>query len=185
MKKILILLVSMIILSSGVLAYGTLVDEANIGGGAIADRGHGIQGWCDVIEPSGSNYGGLASRDDNTARPVWCEYVKRGRTKIKDKNYAYVNLKDRRHLPFYKKLPKTIVIESLDGIADDSFQVKLNGKLVYWYNDQHNTETWVTHEIPMDKRRSRYRIKIIATGEKWGGFSTYGQLVISSVKLYA
>lgn len=86
---------------------------------------------------------------------------------------------------------KTLSLHVLDGIADDSFKVYVDDILVYTYVDhdpENDPEMWRTHiidltpyEIPYDSIINT--VKIDATGPKWSGFNTYGQLAVNTITL--
>jgi hypothetical protein len=94
------------------------------------------------------------------------------------------------------KCANKIIMRVLDGIADDSFDVYVREKWgycgwmdwekVYHYDaDPSTTEYWVEHEIdyfffPM---ATQYQIGIVALGDAWSGFGTYGQLGVDWIKL--
>jgi hypothetical protein len=88
---------------------------------------------------------------------------------------------------------RCLIIEVLDGLADDSFNVYIlnpggNWVLVYEYDDEYTAETWVSHVIsgfPAAKGQKKcLDVKIELTGDHWSGFDTYGQLAIDWIKLF-
>jgi len=86
---------------------------------------------------------------------------------------------------------QSLEISALDGIAtDDSFEVYIDDILVYTYDDQTppDNEIWRTHDIDVSMEAicccSPHTIKIEATGEKWSGFDSYGQLAIDYIAMF-
>lgn len=88
---------------------------------------------------------------------------------------------------------RMLEIRVLDGLADDSFEVYIENPaeewvLAYSYTDQHDTETWVTHQIkgfPAGKGQGNtVEVKILPTGKPWTGFDTYGQLAVDYMAVY-
>ena len=82
-----------------------------------------------------------------------------------------------------------LVIDVLDGIADDSFDVYVDGILVYHYDwSGDTTEIWKTHNIDLTSFKilcyGTHTVKINATGSPWSHFATYGQLGVNMIKLY-
>ena len=77
----------------------------------------------------------------------------------------------------------------LDGIADDSFDLYVDGTLVYTYVDHdpgNDPELWRTHMIDLSPYMilcGTNTVKIEATGAKWSGFGTYGQLAVDEITL--
>lgn len=82
-------------------------------------------------------------------------------------------------------------INALDGIANDSFDVYVDGVHVYTYTDMppvNDPETWQIHAIdltPFNILCSGTRtVTINATGPQWSGWQTYGQLGIDNISLW-
>ena len=78
----------------------------------------------------------------------------------------------------------------LNGIADDSFKVYVDGTLVYNYVDNvpaSDPELWLTHNIDLTSYAivcGTNTVKIEATGDQWSSFDTYGQLAVDDVALF-
>jgi len=80
----------------------------------------------------------------------------------------------------YGNDPKWLTIKHLDGQADDSFDLSINGEVKWSYADQTSNETWYTDHISLDIiGETELIIKLEATGEKWSHWDTYGQVAIS------
>jgi len=84
-----------------------------------------------------------------------------------------------------------LVIDVLDGIADDSFDVYVDGTLVYSYTNGdpiNDPEVWHIHNIPLGQFMipcyGTHTVKIDATGPAWDSWSTYGQLGVDNIELY-
>lgn len=133
------------------------------------------------ITTSTSAYGGLLQYGD--ARMVW---------DITDETrHAMVKLpvKD------LENNVNAITIRSLTGFARDDFDVYMqNPRTKGWVllgsvSEDSNTEVWVDHYMELDDRYTKgnineMKLKIVATGEKWSGFDTWGQLAIDWIKLH-
>ena len=73
----------------------------------------------------------------------------------------------------------------LQGQANDSFKVYINDELRYVYAAQQTgTENWLIHHINIVGMKGRLMVKIEATGPKWSGWDTYGQLAVDWAKLW-
>ena len=153
------------------------VDYVDIGD-KDSEKGHRLRGWGPV-EPdaSGGNYGGIGdcrvTWEPGTPDKVW-----------------------RRGASFRMKSPRgcqatRLVLNVLDGLADDSFVVYVGCRKVYSYEgDQNGTENWKEHEIDLSRRcsagmlRRNITVRIIPTGPAWSGFDTYGQLAVDEATLF-
>lgn len=177
MKKLLfvIAIVSLLLLPTAAWADDEgLLDYVDIGD-PTSEAGHRLKRWG-PIEPatSGGIYGGI---DD--CRVTW---EPGGR----DTKWA-------RSASFVMRVPTGfrathLVLKVLDGLADDSFIVRVNYKKVYEYRGlKTGSEDWITHTIPLDSvsgfRRRRIRVVVTATGPPWEHFDTYGQLAVDEAKL--
>lgn len=88
---------------------------------------------------------------------------------------------------------KKLIIRHLDGIADDSFDVKVqhaNGEWVFVgsYQDDGSSERWKTAEFDLTGitlgRGRDIPVKIIATGAIWSEKPIWGQLAIDWIELW-
>lgn len=80
-------------------------------------------------------------------------------------------------------------VDVLDGIADDSFKVYVDGTLVHTYSWSGNTaETWITHAIDLKPFNmlcfGTHTVRIDSTGPAWGSHATYGQVAVDGISLY-
>jgi hypothetical protein len=82
-------------------------------------------------------------------------------------------------------VPTLITIKHLDGAADDSFDLFIDGFLTWHYQDQTSEGIWYTHSVPLDLSNtiSEMSVKLSATGKKWGSFDPFGQVAISRIWL--
>ncbi len=175
---VLAVLATLLMLGSAVwAAENVLLDSVDIGKpGDVA--GWSLVGWGPV-EPAthGGNYGGIddtrciwdASDDDPTATLVL-------------------------HTP--KGSAQTLVFSHLDGIADDSFEVyalHANGQwvMVDTYTDAppaSDPELWFPRTVDLaspDLALGKdVTVMFKATGPKWSGFNTYGQVCFDTIELY-
>ena len=188
MKKLTILAVAALVLTM-VLAPAAytakptpqLLDRVDIGD-IVDEAGHNVDepDWGPV-EPTthGGNWGGIS--------PDTCRVV----SYLDDPTPGYAILTLDTHGEFFAR---HIVLQVLDGIADDSFNVYVKnpgGEWVLVYNyicDSSINEYWVDHHIysfPAGKGQGGIiEMKIEATGDTWSGFETYGQLAIDWVEVW-
>jgi hypothetical protein len=152
-----------------------VIDEVDVGD-ISAESGHNLVGWGPALAPSGGwggAAGGILDTYDNDLRVTW------GPNEDENGQSASLTLTTGDFVGI------TLTIIALDGIADDSFEVYIDGDLVYDYpSDQSTIEYWVKHGIPVHvQKRTTITVTITATGEGWPGRTTYGQLAISYVAL--
>jgi len=179
-----------------------LVDSVDVGLPA-SETGHALSGWG-PIEPatSGGNWGGGSS--DGTLRVTWSPTEPLGGDD--SERSAFLTLTN----PMGYQLG-TLVLDVLDGQAlpDDSFEVYVNGTLLYTYDTGEPTsEIWVTHTIDLVNPAASSRTPVISgsdiypgtgispypttlvieikcIGPKWSNFGTYGQLGVTNATLYS
>lgn len=170
-----------------------ITDKIDIGNPASEDR-HNLKGWG-PIEPAthGGNWGGISAMDDSTTRTIWYNNDQTHKSKMDKPEATFIlkgcnchtNKRCSDCMGCSHDSKKGIVLNVLDGIADDSFMVYVNGKKYYTYEDSSDTEVWKEHDIDLSKLRSpTYSVRVVATGDKWEMFDTYGQLAISNVYAY-
>ena len=138
-----------------------------------SETGHKLKGWG-PIEPATShgNYGGV---DD--ARVTW--------------EPGAPDTKHARAASFTFKVPKgfkatQIKLRVLDGLADDSFIVRVNSTVYEYTGLKNRKENWIEHTIDLRNPCSgscRIKVVIQATGPAWDQFDTYGQLAVDWVEL--
>ncbi|RZN42783.1 MAG: DUF3344 domain-containing protein [Methanophagales archaeon ANME-1-THS] len=149
-----------------------VVDSVNIGDPA-SEAAHTLYGFG-PIEPL-THGGGWGGADDGNLRVIWTDDAPDdgGRNARFILANPYLNA-------------KVLQLRVLNGIANDDFTVSVNGNLVYTYiHDPDITERWVTHSIDVSaySSSSTLTIEMNATGEKWSGWDTYGQIGVSWAKL--
>ena len=79
-----------------------------------------------------------------------------------------------------------INLRVLDGLADDSFIVRVNSTVYTHTGEKDRLEDWHTHTIDLRNPCSgscRIKVVIEATGPAWDLFDTYGQLAVDWVEL--
>ena len=181
MKKLYFFIVAMAIwitpTSAWASGYDTCSDPVRLDyvdiGDPGSETGHKLKGWG-PIEPATSHghYGGV---DD--ARVTW--------------EPGAPDTKHARSASFTFKVPKgfkptQIRLSVLDGLADDSFAVRVNSTVYTHAGEMDGHEDWHTHTIDMRNPCSgscRIKVVIQATGPAWDLFDTYGQLAVDWVEL--
>jgi len=136
-----------------------------------SEAGHNLVSWGPV-EPtaSGGNYGGMGSETapgsvDQLCRVIW---------DISDDDPSAT-------LTFAKPV-YTVDIRHLLGLADDSFNVSVFGGTTFWGNivdATSSSEVWTTSTL---SGAPSYTLTLTATGVKWTGFDTYGQVAIDWIQ---
>lgn len=149
---------------------GRTVDIGNLV--SEGQAGIGMAGWG-LIEPanSGGGYGGVTD-----CRVMW-EPVGNPSATV---TYVYEGC----------VYPTNLEWRALDGIANDSYQVYVDGTLVYTYTDGepiNDPEAWytVTQSLTQFKLRNdvQHVVEFVATGPAWDSFGTYGQGAIDWVTI--
>ncbi|MCK4692295.1 MAG: hypothetical protein KAT23_01605 [Anaerolineales bacterium] len=138
-----------------------------------SEEGHKLKGWG-PIEPDTSkgNYGGVTD-----TRVAW--------------EPGAPDTKHARSASFTFKVPKgfkatQIKLRVLDGLADDSFIVRVNSTVYEYTGLTNGEENWIEHTINLRNPCSgscRIKVVIQATGPAWKLFDTYGQLAVDEVEL--
>lgn len=152
-------------------------------GNETSEAGHGLVGWG-PIEPATSrgNWGGFGASDED-CRVIWDSSGDDPSAKI-----TLDRCQDR-------GAAKAIRMRHLDGLADDSFDVYVKDVHATWvligsWAGSPGSENWVTDEFVLPKgktlqlaRGKPVEIKLVATGDEWSGFSTYGQVAFDWIEL--
>lgn len=133
-----------------------------------------MKGWG-PIEPTthGGNWGG---KDDGTIRTV---------AAVNDNYKSALAPQDAATVVMDFGAPggtKKLYVRHLDGAADDSFNVSVDGT-VWTYSDSTSAETWMTDSYDVSAFDGVHTVKIELTGAHWSGFNTWGQLGISWIKI--
>ena len=154
-------------------------------GDETSEAGHNLSGWG-PIEPaaSGGNWGltGPTGQVDN-CRVIW---------DISDDapsaTLTLTNIEPAGD-------PLLLHMRHLDGIADDSFDVYVNGNLVGHYTDWQagdgeepiDQETWMNSIFDLSGEGIAagvpVNIQLTATGTKWSDFNTFGQVGFDWIEL--
>jgi len=89
------------------------------------------------------------------------------------------------------KVLTQLVLNVLDGQADDSFCVWIDDVCVYSYTNgdpPNDPEEWFVHTIDIAEKEipccGTHEIKIRATGPKWAWWETYGQVAVDYIQLW-
>lgn len=162
-KSIIIRLVGVLFITTSQATAGFIVDI----GTSSSEAGYSLVGWGPV-EPTNSNgnYGGIATdsqSNDNLCRVIW---------DTRDNPSASITFPN----PIY-----SITIRHLDGQADDSFDVEVDG--VYWDSYASNiadtSEWWTTTQYYGTPGTT---LTLTAKGNMWSSFDTYGQVAIDRIE---
>jgi hypothetical protein len=163
------------------LQSGALLDYLNIGD-LNTEVTHNIFGWGPVEPATHGGYWGGA--DDGTVRTIWApqEYASiQGQMQRINSQYSWATATLN---PMHLECNKTLKIRVLNGVANDSFTVDINGNSVYSYSWVPGAgEYWVTHQIPIGNA-SVVNLKITATAPQWSSWGTYGQVGVSWIGIY-
>ena len=146
----------------------TAADYVNIGD-PTAEMAHNALSWG-PSEPgtSGGSFGGIAGWP-GTCAVVWHPND--------DNPLAEVDMN-------FSGGTELITFQHLDGPADDSFDVYVEGVYLWSYTDSGDPgEYWHTNGFPYTPASGAgaYTVGFVATGQKWGSFDTYGQVAIAGV----
>jgi hypothetical protein len=158
-------------------AEGLMLDRIDLGTGGT-EEGRTMDGWGrSATDETGGSYGSISP---GTCRLVW--------DGAEDDPDACILLEPG------KGAVKSLEVRHLDGIAVDSFDLYVEQASGDWllvgsYADQYSAETWVETVFDLEpygfgRGGSEIRLKIDATGDKWSGFDTYGQLCIDWIEVY-
>lgn len=171
--------------------------EIDIGNLESEDMAVSMTGWGPV-EPdtNGGNWGGYGASGEDT-RVIWFSG---------DERWAILQLG-------FIGSGRTMVFDSLDGTADDSFKVYM--PVEGWYvtygtydpaelpseawvevfayvADPDNAEEWVTHSVDISpsafqgiaRGGCEFAVMFEATGDAWPLFATYGQVAIDHFQVF-
>jgi hypothetical protein len=150
------------------------VDSVDIGN-ITSEAGHNLAGWG-PIEPatSGGGYGGV---DDCRCT------VNSSECGNPDLFWGSLTLDTGTGMTATE-----LKLRVLDGHGNDSFEVYMNANPVYTYNWSGDpSENWIEHSINISAQQlsGSITVKVDSTASAWSGCSTYGQLAVDWVELYA
>jgi parallel beta-helix repeat protein len=156
-------------------------------GDSVSEAGHEMTEWGDSVAPGTINLvpGHWGYPDDTSyfgydggqavppLRTVW------GRSPDNTR-YATIAMDAK------NKIASLLVFSALDGVADDSFEVVVNGILVYQYSANPSWCGWIVHRVDLTSLRlgGVLDINITATGQQWSSWDTYGQLSINWIEVW-
>jgi len=182
--------------------YGTL-DFFQVGD-ALSETQHQALGWG-FLEPDthGGNWGGLATTldplSDKKTRVIWANG---SADSFEERSATFVMTVPKKCEPLIcnrqRLRAEKLTLRYLDGQANDDFIVLWKNPKGNWelidvvVTDPSTSEQWVTREINLvDKIPAQYRIggnkqlmfKLVATGNAWSLFGTYGQVAFDYIML--
>lgn len=180
-----LVLITMIAIPGVVGATGAGTWTVDIGNPAAVSPGENqpgiaIAGWG-PIEPAthGGSWGGFGTTGEN-CRVMWEPPTPSDSLRCATVTYTYDEC----------VVPTGLEWRVLDGQADDSYEVYVDGVLVYTYTDAppaNDPEAW--HVISQDLTGFTFPndvvhvVEFCATGPAWGSFATYGQAAVDWVEL--
>jgi len=160
-------------------AEGVLLDSIDLGSDGT-EAGRTMDGWGrSATDETGGGYGGIGL---GGCRLIW-DSADHG----DGDREATVLLHPERGAAMGLKL------YHLDGLADDSFDIYVehaNGEWVYvgHYHGPARTEAWMGSFYDLSGidfgRGKDFRVKLVATGLAWSGWSTWGQVCFDKIELY-
>ena len=156
----------------GAPADSPVVDFVDIGNGA-SERSKTMKGWSNTVWPQGGGWGG---GDDGTIRTVSAGSDDTYKETYPDLDSAIVEMD-------FGDGGNYLYIRHLDGYADDSFDVYVDGTKVGSYSDSYSTETWLTSKFDTRSFSGVHTVRIKLTGSHWDGYNNWGQLGISWIKV--
>lgn len=159
---------------------GTVISSVNIGDTASEAR-YEMLGWSTTVWPGVG--GGWGGGDDGTIRTV-----------------SAVAAADMYKAAYAAELPSTdsatitmdfgaasatkmLNIRHLDGSADDSFNVYVDGVLAGSYADSTAVETWMTNGYNVSAYNGLHTVRVQLAGPHWASYATFGQLGISWIQI--
>ena len=143
-------------------------------GNPPSEVGHNLQGWG-PIEPdaNGGNWGGFGPDEPykGDCRVTW-ESPAGDRCAEVDIDFGCL------------AGDKTLVLRHLDGLADDSYDVFIDGIFVGHYDDISPTEVWKNFNLSVDPGLTGvHTVRLCATGDEWAHFDTWGQVGFDWIKV--
>ena len=145
-------------------------------GDSNSEDGHNLQGWGPKEPDSNpSNWGGMTPGNEQ-CRMIWAPGED---PPPPDHECATVDL------DFGSDAgPKRLVLRHLDGLADDSFDVYIDGLKVGHYTDVSPTEIWKTFILSVDPSLTDvHTVRLCATGNAWSSWNTYGQVAFDWIEV--
>jgi hypothetical protein len=135
---------------------------------------HAQSGWG--APPASGNYGYTSTPHPDTFMMVWGP----GDDDSDEAREATVDFDITGHSL------ETVTVCALDGIADDSYEIFVDGTSIGTYSDVYaSDEVWVTKKYSHTVSNKVITVKIKATGAESGLRGTYGQLAVDWVTVTA
>ncbi len=140
------------------------VDHVDIGN-PDSESGHNMQSWG-PIEPatSSGSYGGI-----DHCRATW--------STLDGTTNATIDL------DFGDGMNVQVAFKHLEGLADDSFKVYLDGVLQYTHNETMTSEHWFDSGFSVSVTPGIHTLEFDATGPQWSQWTAYGQLCIAEISV--
>lgn len=158
------LVVAFVLVIGGAAMAADYVDIGN----PTSEATHNPQSWG-PIEPatSGGSWGGIAGWG-GTCRVIWSSSDASVDAEV-DMNFS--------------GMPELVSFKHLDGSADDSFDVFIEGVNVWSYSDSGIPgENWYVNGFTYDPGDAgMYTVAFVATGQAWPSWGTYGQVAFEGV----
>ena len=159
MKRTFVLIAVMLCVSG--LAIGQ--DYVDIGD-LVSEAGHVMASWG-PIEPanSGGAFGGVAN-----CRTIWSSFD--------NSTNATIQMT-------FPSGTTQVAFRHLEGVADDGFQVLIDGNLFYTHTELQTTEMWFISGFNCSLTAGLHTVEFIATGAAWPSWATYGQVCIDWIEV--
>lgn len=127
---------------------------------------HSMSSWG-PIEPltHPGSYGGV----DN-CRAIWSDFD----TPSPGSKNAFIILN-------FVAASEGLYFRHLEGIADDGFEVYIDGNLEYTHSDLSTTEQWVVSFCFPGLTGGSHTVEFRATGDPWASFGTFGQVCFDKI----
>ncbi len=143
-------------------------------GNTSADPGaeqpaHNMSSWSIPLPgPNGGSYGGIAP---GSCRAIWSSQNDNSTT-------AFITLD-------FAAGTETLWLKHLEGIANDAFDVFVNGVRVYQHFENSQVERWLVHfvlpPVPGGFPAGQQVVEFVATGPAWDSFDLFGQVCFDEV----
>ncbi len=139
-------------------------------GNTFSETLHNLLGWSTPLPGStGGSYGGIAP---GSCRAIWF---------LNDP----VDLPSASLTMNFGDGNETLWYKHLEGIANDAFDVYVNGVLVDQILEVSQTEQWVVHYVTAAEvggfPAGQQVVEFVATGDAWDMFDTFGQVCFDEV----
>lgn len=138
------------------------VDYVDVGN-TSSEAGHNMLSWGPV-EPftSGGAYGGI---DD--CRAIW--------SSLDGSVNAFVDM------DFGDGNNVQVAFKHLEGQADDSFNVFIDGVWQFTHTECTTTEIWFVSGFTVTVTPGIHTLEFVAVGPQWSSWATYGQMCFSDI----